>query len=621
MEDLLPYYGSELTYLRRQGDAFARAYPKIARRLRLNSPGAEDPHVTRLMEGFAFLTARIRKKLDDGFPEIAESFLNVLAPQYLAPIPSLSIARFQLDQSVGKLTTSYEVPRHAILESEPIDGEECQFRTCYPVRLWPLSLTHVGLEGPPFAAPQINDMASVESVLHLQIRCDNRQLPIGQLGVDALRFYLSGQRHYVHELYELLFNNTMKIVVVDGSDGTVQRSLSPDCLRPVGFAKEESLFPDNARVARGYQLLREYFAFPDKFLFVDLSGLDEAFGGLKGQSADVFVYFDAGTKEARQYVSTTTFRLGCTPIINLFRQTAEPISLNHEKTDYRVIPDARRPSSMEVYSIERVSATDAAGQSTEFAPLYSLRHAPSEAANRAFWFATRRYSDRGDGEPEPGTDVHLSFVDLDFSPAKVTKAVAKVETTCLNRDLPARLPFGGESPRLRLQAGGPFSCIECLTAPTPTVRPKLRRSVVWRLISTLSLNHLSVTGGSDGASALKELLRVYDFQESVDNPFPYEGILRVDSRRVVGRVNAFRDLDRVDSVTGVEPGFCCGVEITVEVDEERFIGTGLFLFASVLERFFGLYCNINSFSKLVLVTKQRKELRRWPPRVGTKLLH
>ncbi len=620
-EELLPYYSSELAYLREQGDAFGRAYPKIARRLRLNSPGAEDPHVTQLMEGFAFLTARIRKKLDDDFPEIAESFLNVLAPQYLAPIPSLAITQFHLDQSVGKLTTSYKVPRHSVLESEPVGGERCQFRTCYPVTLWPLSLTQAALNGPPFDAPEIASQSKVESVLHLQLRCANKKLPIGELGTDSLRFYLAGQSQHAHELYELIFNNVVQVLVADGTQDPAPYRLGPECLRPVGFDQDEALFPHNPRTARGYQLLAEYFAFPEKFLFVDLTGLDQALQGRQGQTIDLFLYFNRESKALQRHVSANTFRLGCTPIVNLFSQTAEPIALTHEHSEYQVVPDARRPGSMEIYSVDQVSTTDGEGKSTPFSPLYSIRHTDTSAANNAFWFGTRKRGIRREGIADSGTEIHLSFVDLDFNPAEITDSVAKVETTCLNRDLPGRLPFGGSSPDFRLQAGGPFSKIECLTAPTPTVRPRLRKSAVWRLISSMSLNHLSVTGGSEGAEALKELLRVYDFQESTENPFPYDGILSVNSRRVVGRINAFRDLDRIDPTAGVEPGFCSGLDITVELDEERFVGAGMFLFATVLERFVGMYSSINSFSKLVLVTKQRKELRRWSPRVGTKTLH
>lgn len=620
-EELLPYYSSELAYLRKQGDAFGRAYPKIARRLRLNSPGAEDPHITQLMEGFAFLTARIRKKLDDDFPEIAESFLNVLAPQYLAPIPSLSITQFHLDQSVGKLTTSYDIPRHSMLESEPVGGERCLFRTCYPVKLWPLSLTQAGLDGPPFTVPDIARISDVETVLHLRIKCANKKLPIGQLGVDSLRFYLAGQRQYAHELYELIFNNAMDVVVATGSHDPTPVRLGAGCLQPVGFEQDHALFPHNPRTARGYQLLAEYFAFPDKFLFFDITGLGQALEGREGDTFDLFIYFNGGSQGLQQDVSAKTFRLGCTPIVNLFSQTAEPISLAHEQSEYQVVPDARRPGAMEIYSVDRVATANGEGQSTELAPLYSIRHTSKGSAKDAFWFGSRKRGIRREGIEDSGTEVHLSFVDLSFNPATITDSVAKVQTTCINRDLPGQLLFGGESPDFRLQTGGPFSRIECLTAPTPTVRPQLRKSAVWRLISSLSLNHLSVTGGSEGAEALKELLRVYDFQESIDNPFPYDGILNVESRRVVGRINAFRDLDRIDPTAGVEPGFCSGLEITVELDEERFVGAGMFLFATVLERFVGMYSSINSFSKLVLVTKQRKELRKWSPRVGTKPLH
>lgn len=621
-EDLLPYYNSELAYIRHTGDDFAKSYPKIAQRLRLNAPVGEDPHVERLIEAFAFLTARVHKKIDDDFPEIAQSFVEVVAPQYLAPIPSMTIVQFHLDRSAGKLTAAYELPRHSVLESEPVGGLACQFRTAYPVTLWPLTLQTAELNGPPFTAPRTPVSAAAKSVLRLKLQCDNKDLSIGDLGVDRLRFYLTGQRHYVHQLYELIFNNTLGVAVAAGSGDPQPRFLSANCLQTVGFEEDEELLPRTAQTGRCYQLLNEYFALPEKFLFIDIVGLEDAWKAGEGQTTELYLYLDCSCDELEQYVSTDMFRMGCTPAVNLFSHTAEPIALTHEKSEYQVVPDARQPSALEIFSIDRVTMADQEGPQDDLEPLYSHRHGVDDGDGRKYWHGSRRQGRRTPNQDDDGTDLFLTFTDTTFNPDTAGGTVLTLETTCLNRDLPGKLPFGGGRPGFRLQQGGPIRAIECLTAPTLTQRPQWQHMEAWRLISTMSLNHLSITGGAKGAEALREILKVYETGDVSHGSFPYDGILSIDSRRAVGRIDAFRNLPRLSGAQGgVEPGFCRGLEITLELDEDRFVGAGMFLFATVIERFFALYASVNSFSKLVLKTKQRKELRRWSPRSGEKILH
>jgi type VI secretion system protein ImpG len=210
-----------------------------------------------------------------------------------------------------------------------------------------------------------------------------------------------------------------------------------------------------------------------------------------------------------------------------------------------------------------------------------------------------------------GTEVFLSLVDLGFSPSAPADWTVDIETTCLNRDLPHRLPFGGGQPRLQFTEGGALvSGISCLTPPTRTLRPAMQRGTLWRLISHLSLSHLSLVDGSEQADALREILRLYNFTDSPETQAIIDGVLSVNSRRVVGRVG--RDLSA---------GFCRGLEVTLQFDEEKFAGSGLLVFASVLERFLALYVSLNSFTRLVALTKGKETVyRRWPPRTGEKVL-
>jgi type VI secretion system protein ImpG len=265
---------------------------------------------------------------------------------------------------------------------------------------------------------------------------------------------------------------------------------------------------------------------------------------------------------------------------------------------------------LEIYSIDRVMGASPKGESLEFRPFFSIKHAENRGSERTYWHATRRPAEATVATGDKGTEVYLSLVDLGFKPSGTPGAVLEVQCTCLNRDLPVELPYGGDQPRLQLtEGGGPIARIRCLTPPSPTHRPDLGRGLLWRLISHLSLNHLSLV--EDGnAEALREILKLYDLLDSAETRSQIDGILGVKSRRVVGPVRSEGPLT-----------FCRGTEVTIHFDEERFAGSGLFLFASVLEHFLGLYCTVNSFSKLIATVKGREGvLRRWAPRMGENAL-
>jgi type VI secretion system protein ImpG len=610
-DELLPYYNRELSFFRRLAAQFAEAHPKIAGRLRLGPDSSEDPHVERLIEAFAYLTARIRHKLEDELPELTEALLGVLYPHYQAPVPSMAVVQFDLDPGQNELTTGYNLPRHTLVETEPIQGEPCRFRTAYPVTLWPIELRAVSLSRPPFQAPVTPQSPEAASVLRLVLACRGRAMRFADLAPRSLRFFLKGQPQHVFRLYELIFNNTLEVAIANSAQDAEPVVLDKGCLRSVGFDRDEGLLPYPARSFVGYRLLTEFFAFPLKYLFVDLAGLDGRVLSRMGHQLEVFLYLNKAAADLEQNLSADTFRLGCSPMVNLYRQRAEPIQLTHTDYEYRVVPDARRPLAHEVYAIDRVTASSPEGEQVEFLPFFSVKHFAEGRSGQTFYHAVRRPAERAMGHTDHGTEVYLSLVDLGFQPSAPVDWTVDVETTCLNRDLPHRLPFGGDQPRLQLaEGGGLVGRITCLTAPTRTHRPALKRGALWRLISHLSLNHLSLVDHGDQAEALREILKLYDFADSAETAKLINGVLSVKSRRAVGRVG------------GAGGGaFCRGVEVTLQFDEERFSGSGLFLFACVLERFLALYCTVNSFSKLIATTKGREgELRRWPPRMGERVL-
>jgi type VI secretion system protein ImpG len=610
-DELLEYYNRELTFLRRLGAEFAAANPKIARRLRLSpDEAADDPHVERLIEAFAYLTARVRTKLEDELPEITTSLLHVLYPHYLAPIPSLAIVQFKLDAEQAQLTSAQTIPRHTELETEPIQGEPCRFRTCYAVNLWPVEVGSAIFAQAPLPAPRTPYSEEATAVIRIGLRCPSPEASFATLGLGTLRFFLKGQPHNVYRLYELIFNNTVGVAVTrsEAPVGTVP--LGREVLRAVGFDREEGLLPYPARSFLGYRLLTEYFAFPQKYLFFDLNlaGI-EAIPQL-GNLIVVYIYLNRVIPDLGRSISADTFQLGCTPIVNLFPQRADPIPLTHTAFEYRVVPDRRRPMALEVYSVDKVVASPPQGDPVEFQPFFSIKHATNRDPDRTFWHSARRPAEETVATGDRGTEVDLSLVDLGFRPSAPAEWVLEVNTTCLNRDLPSDLPFGGDQPRLQLrEGGGVISRILCLTAPTRTLRPALGHGQLWRLLSHLSLNHLSLVESGD-ADALREILKLYDFADSAETRSQIDGITAVSSRRVVGSIR-----------TGGPLTYCKGTEVTVQFDEERYAGSGLFLFASVLERFLALYCTVNSFTKLIATVKGREgELRRWPPRMGENVI-
>jgi type VI secretion system protein ImpG len=606
-KELLQYVESELTFISQMADEFAAKYPKVAGRLRLEDKEAPDPHVERLIQAFAMLTGRIRHKIDDEFPEIVESLLEILYPHYLRPVPSIAIAQFQFDPRQSRPTEPASVPAESVLHSRPAAGAVCTFRTCYPVTVWPMrvisaslgSVSAVGLTGaPPDAAAA------------LRIRFDTLgELPFSALGIPFIRLFLNGEGSALNRLYEMLFVDVIGIQVrpLDRARHSLMQWLEPDCIKPVGFDLSEGLFPYSDRSFVGYRLLQEYFHFPQKFFFIDVAGLDAVDFNAFGSGMEVVILFrDSELREhlpsVAQAVKADMFQLGCTPIVNLFEAVADPIRLSHAVTEYRVIPDLHRQATTEVYSVDKVTSTAVYSEEPHvYEPFYSLQHTYRDGKPQCFWYAHRRPSMRKGDE---GTEVYLSLVDLNFNTALPPLELVSARVTCTNRDFVSRLSWQKEWGEIEGEEL-PLVQARCLVKPRPTVRPPLRGGLQWRLISHLALNRLSIVQGG-GLPALQEILRLYCFSEEEDVRKRILGLTGLGSEASVSRV-----------VFDSGVAFCRGLDVEVEFDEEQFAGSGPYLLACVLERFFGLYSAINSYTRLTARSKQRKTaIKRWPPRIG-----
>jgi type VI secretion system protein ImpG len=608
IDELLAYYNGELAYLREMGAEFAARYPKVAARLLLEADKCEDPHVERILEGVAFLTARIRHKIDDEFPEITDSLLSILYPHYQRPVPSLSVVQFMLGRDQVKMPAGHTIARGARLNTRPVSGTPCRFRTASPVTLWPIEVEAVRLDPDRVVFP--GKPAAAVALLQLTLRATGG-LTFAELALDRLRFYLDGTGAVPYTLHELLLNNLCQVLIrTPGEDRRPQAfALPPSAVEPVGFGRDEALLDYPGHVFSGYRLLQEYFALPEKFLFFDLTGLQALAGRPLGSAIDVLFFLNRSPR-GDLLVQPENFRLGCAPVVNLYTTVAEPIRLSRTQFSYRIVPDVHRPLATEVYSVDTVTSTGAfLDEPIHYEPFYSVRHAhtPPDRRPPASWYATRRLSLV---KEDPGTEVELSFVDPDFNPRLPAAETITVHLTCTNRDLPVRLPFGGEQGDFELDAQAPASRVRCLRKPTRPLRPPLARGAQWRLISHLALNHLSLTDNDAGLDALREVLTAYDFVDSAVTRQHIAGITGLAYRRTTGRTG--RKLGNV---------VCLGVEVTLEFDETQYVGSSAFLLASVLERFLGLYASINAFTQLVAKTRGREGiLRRWPPRAGERTL-
>ncbi|MBD3222625.1 type VI secretion system baseplate subunit TssF [bacterium] len=615
-DELLHHYERELRYIRREATVFAERYPAIADLLQLEADRCNDPHVERLIEAFAMLAARVQLRLDDEFPEIAGAFLQSLCPPLVTPIPSLTVVQFQPDPDQSESTSGIDVPRGTQIHTRPAGGVSCRFRTSYPVTLWPIDVTGLDVIGLGAGGPGIPPGASAALRIRLQTRGAQS---FAELPVESLAFYLDGDASVVYRLYEVLFRKPLGLLVRPSQAGAERGRpvpLTPDHLRPIGFGRDEGVleFPQGAPL--GHRLVQEYFAFPEKFLFAELTGLSGRVRAGLGHTLEVLVLLDELPLDLEGKLSPDNLKLGCTPAANLFRHDAEPIRLTHLRSEYPVIPDHRADKAYEVHSIETVEAYDpTSGTSQEFHALHAMGHRYA-GEQGAFWQSSTRVNP---GEDQ-GTTTYLTLIDRAARPLEEMPAqTLNVTALCSNGDLPSDLQLGDPRGDFQVEGRPGVARIRVLRKPTRTLRPPERRQGLWRLIGLLNVNHVSLTGPPlEGESdddwldpvALREVLGLLDFTGMSAARQRVAGVIGIRSRSVLRRVHA--------GGTGL---FARGTEVRLHLDEGRFAGSGAYLLAAVIERFLGHLAPINGFTQLVATSQQREEvLKRWPPRAGERAL-
>jgi len=638
MKSLLPHFERELTFLRQRSQSFADAYPKIAGGLQLSDSVAPDPHVERMIESFALLAARVHKRLDDDFPLFTESLLNVLYPHYLRPFPSCSIAHLDLGALAGQMSKPTLVERGTSLQARPVRGVACRFRTAQDVHLLPVRVAHAEYRNAIQAPPGTRLPSEATSSITLTLELMSPQASWAMLSERPLRLYLDGEPSLVSVLRETLTRQVVSVMSqaqphqpwIPADRGEDGRRHPPQL---VGFDDEQALLDLDPRAHPVYRLLTEYFAFPEKFNFIDLPVLlraDRPDADVMSASATTDggrmltlhllisgIRSDSDESRLMESLQARNLVLGCTPVVNLFQQAADPIRVTHERPAYPVLVDGRRPYAYEVYSIDKVFRVQQTPQGESvhaFKPFFSLQHdemlGPEDGAEEGstssrvggcYWSTHR---DEDVAQSSPGHELEISVVDIDFDPTSPQTDTLSLTVTATNRELPSLLSFGTAGGDLFMEGGGPAKSIRLLRKPSSSFRFDLGKGALWRLVSHLSLNHLSLSDG--GIDALKEMLRLYDLPRSATNRRQIEGLVGI----------------QFAPTTAWLPGepyaaYVRGTSVRVSVNEDSFVGTGLGLFAAMLDRFFGLYVHANSFVQLTLLSARSQEvILTCPPRNG-----
>ncbi len=616
---LLKHYEGELAFMRDMGAEFAQAFPKIASRLGMDGVEVVDPYVERLLEGVAFLSARVQLELELQYPNLTSHLLEIVYPHYLAPTPSMMVAAFEPDMQNSALKDGYTLPRHSELRSVLGDDDTtaCVFRTAADVTLWPIRITeaeYIDGRGELVAAGVSRD-TTARAAIRLRLERDSG-LPISELGLDDLTLFLNAQEGKNWDLHELLSTQVTGLVgrsTDRRADWVTQ--LSQGSVATRGFAPEEALLPTPLRSFDGYRLLQEYFAMPERFHFVELQGLSMALGRADGSDVDIYILLAEGNSDVAAGVTPEAFTLNAVPAVNLFRKRCDRVHVSAADVEQHVVADRTAPLDFEIYAVESVAGISGEGEKdVPFRPFYSADDLTAAGESHpAYYTQSRKLRQRAERERLKGvrtsylgSELYLSLVDASQAPYGAQLDQLAITAMVTNRDLPLLLPTGSKDV-FYLPEGGPVAHVSTPVGPTRPRPSMAQGDTAWRLISHLSLNYLSIadTQSEDSAAALRELIGIYAPEGNKVLEKQLEGLTGVSTRPIVRRM-----ADEVLS-TAVR-----GLEISVRFDESFFEGTSVYLMGAVLERFFRKYVSINSFTETVLVTQQRGEITRWRPDTG-----
>jgi type VI secretion system protein ImpG len=617
---LLSHYNRELQYIRELGAEFAREYPKIAGRLGIEAFECSDPYVERLLEGFAFLAARVQLKIDAEFPRFTQHLLEIVYPHYLAPTPSMAVVQMQPNMGEGSVAQGYNVARGSSLRSVAGRGEQtsCEYRTAHDLVLWPIEIVHAEYTGYVGDVGDAQLTGRPRAALRLRLR-SAAGLKIAELGaMDEVTLFLRGSDELPMRLYEQLMGHSVGMIARPPGRPPPWQHVVTQPVVSVGFEDDEALLRYGPRSFQGYRLLHEYFAFPARFMFVKLTGLAAAVRRCPGTELEIVVLSDLHERSLDGAVAIEHLALHCTPVVNLFPRRVDRVHLNEGVFEYHVVPDRTRPMDFEVHSVEEVVGHGTSAESRQrFYPFFAWNDQTRPGDVSAYYSLQRqprvlssKQREQGARSSYVGSEVFISLVDGEEGPYRSQLRQLQIETMCTNRDLSLHMSLGQGRTDFVLESGAPLESIRCLAGPTPPRSSHAHGDTSWRLISHLSLNYLSLVdvaggGAGDGAAALRELLSLYADLADAAARRQIEGV----------RSTASAGITRPLPIPGPTV-FGRGLEVTVTCDEGSFEGTGIFLLGAVLERFFAKYVSINAFTETVLRSAQRGEVMRWPTRTG-----
>ena len=617
---LLRYYNQELAHLREMGGEFAAQFPKIAARLGMDGITVTDPYVERLLEGVGFLAARVQLKLDAEFPRFTQRLLEIVYPNYLAPTPAMLVAQFNPDLSDANLATGFTIPRGSSMRSLLGKGDmtACEFRTAQDVTLWPIEIAHAEYFSfaPDLPLATLPIGAKIKGGVRLRLKTAPG-IKFNLLTLDRLRLFLSGSDEIAYRLHELIGGACLGVVAAPVIKPWPWRQyIAPQHVSCAGYGDEEALLPVSLRNFQGYRLIQEYFALPQRFLFVDIDKLLAAIAKHDGDELEVVILFQRGDPALESVVDAGNFSLFCAPAVNLFPKRTDRIHLAEANHEYHVVVDRTRPMDFEVHEVTGVTGYGV-GQDSEqpFMPFYAAYH-EEETSHSAYFTLSREprlmsvaQKRSGARSSYVGSEVFISLVDPDEAPYRSDLRQLAITTLCTNRDLPLSMPLGLGKTDFNLDSAAPMVSIRSIKGPSKPYSPLSEGAIAWQFVSHLSLNYLTLldTTEREGASVLREILELYAVNADAGIKKQIEGVRSVRVKRLVRRLPM--------------PGpisFGRGLEITLELEELAFQGSSAFLFGSVMEKFFARYVSLNSFTETVLVSRERGEVMRWRARCGNR---
>lgn len=612
-QNFLKYYTSEIKYLRNEGQAFAKAHPHAAKSLDISDQESSDPHTEQLIESFAFLTAHIHQHIDNSMSEVATGLYHILFPHLTQPMPSMAIAHFTQHHHNNYFENQSRIEKGSFLFAKTADDVTCKFQTVYPVTLTPLSVTSASIV-------QGHKFLEHDSHLYISLSLETPTSKITNLvSIGDLDFHINAPMDLAHIIYEALFaqKNASVYMNIRMDEYSKLIKLPSNSLIPKGFDISEMMLPIPSDSTNAHALLQEFFNFPEKFMFFTIKNLENIFNDLltidqslqsnPNNMVNITFYIQTVSNTIKQQsIHHENFLLGCTPIINLFPKTTDPLRIDYRKTEYRLIPDQRRDNNFEIYSIDSVIVTDeTTNEAYEMSPYFSMRH--HEANQSLFWYSKRV---NASSRNIPGSDLYLSFVNLKFNPKTPPSRIVYAHTWCTNRHHASTLSANAT---FFMDTSISVSSITCLNTPTASYCASMDGESLWKMVSLLSSNLLFLESENDTAiNLLKERLYLYAKTTAYEKRSHalIDALKSIETQPITRRASQH-----------VWKGLLSGIEVTLSCNANPYNGSAHFLLASILQKYITLSISINSFAEFVLKGKNYEgEWMRWPAFNGIKPL-